>query len=160
MTKTEAEEIIKILETLIGIAEVSIILNTFVSAFEHKSILKDDGTYYLHGSFNLGGTLSGRLSSSNPNMQNLPSTGSVYAKHIKECFKAPKGWLLCGADFSSLEDRISALTTRDPNKLKVYTGHKVYELIVDGTCHHIRDDAIIDFDGKTYTGEEFYEAHR
>ena len=31
------------------------------------------------------------------------------------------GWLWCGADFSSLEDRISALQTGDPNKLKVYT---------------------------------------
>jgi DNA polymerase-1 len=35
--------------------------------------------------------------------------------------RAPKGWLFVGADFLSLEDKISALLTRDPNKLKVYT---------------------------------------
>nr|WP_232373554.1 DNA polymerase [Alteromonas sp. RKMC-009] len=40
---------------------------------------------------------------------------------VKKCFKAPKGWVFMGADFASLEDRISALTTKDPEKLKVYT---------------------------------------
>ena len=36
------------------------------------------------------------------NMQNLPSTGSIYAKPIKKCFKPPKDWLLVGADFNAL----------------------------------------------------------
>lgn len=61
------------------------------------------------------------------NLQNLPSTGSIYAKTIKTCFKPPEGWLLLSADFSSLEDRISALTTKDTNKLKVYE---------EGYCGH------------------------
>lgn len=52
-------------------------------------------------------------------MQNIPA-GSVYGKVIKKCFAAPSGWIFCGADFNSLEDYISALTTKDPNKLKVY----------------------------------------
>ncbi len=111
----------KILQTLIEIADASIILNTFVNSFIEKIVLKEDGIYYLHGNFNLGGTVSGRLSSSRINLQNLPSTGSKYAKDIKKCFIAPPGWILVGVDFSSLEDRISALTTKDPNKLKVYT---------------------------------------
>lgn len=86
-----------------------------------------DGWHYLFGYFNLGGTLSGRLSSSGPNLQNLPSTGKGhplklrFAKLIKSCFQAPPGWLFVGIDFASLEDRISALTTKDPNKLRVYT---------------------------------------
>jgi len=109
-----------IFEALIGLADVGIIITTFISAFLTKSILKEDGHWYLHGNFNIGGTVSGRLSSSGPNLQNIPSS-SKYAKHIKRCFKAPEGWLFVGADFASLEDRISALTTKDPNKLKVYT---------------------------------------
>lgn len=40
---------------------------------------------------------------------------------LKECFTYEGGWLFMGLDFASLEDRISALTTKDPNKLKVYT---------------------------------------
>ena len=51
--------------------------------------------------------------------QNLPSN-STYGKLIKSCVQAPSDWLYVGLDFSSLEDRISALTTKDPNKLKVY----------------------------------------
>jgi len=121
---TEREEAIekaKVLKSLIALAEVDIILSTFVSAFTDKTIPKSDGMNYLHGNFNLGGTVSGRLSSSKVNLQNLPSSGSKYSKHVKECFAAPEGWLMLGADFTSLEDRISALTTKDKNKLKVYT---------------------------------------
>ena len=123
MSKTTREQAIaqaKILKALIAISEAEIIQNTFIKAFLERSVLKHDGMYYLHGNFNLGGTLSGRLSSSKINLQNLPSTGSKYAKDIKKCFEAPLGWMLAGADFSSLEDKISALTTKDPNKLKVY----------------------------------------
>lgn len=114
-------ELHAVLDALIGFFEVDKIIGTFIKAFKENSILKADGWHYLHGNFNLGGTVSGRLSSSGPNMQNLPSTGSRYAKLIKSCFSAPPGALFCGADFNSLEDRISALTTRDKNKLKVYT---------------------------------------
>lgn len=74
--------------------------------------VEDDASYFACGVFS--------HNSSKPNLQNIPSTGTKYAKLIKGCFKAPEGWLLMSADFSSLEDRISALTTKDPNKLKVY----------------------------------------
>lgn len=107
-----------LLAALIGYGKVTKILSTFIPAFE-KGIDKIDGCKYLHGCFNLGGTVSGRLSSSDPNMQNLPA-GSIFGKLIKSCFVAPEGWLLCGADFNSLEDMISALTTKDRNKLAVY----------------------------------------
>ena len=108
------------LDAMVEYNAVYIILNTFIPAFEEAQ-LGPDGWHYLFGNFNLGGTVSGRLSSSKPNLQNLPATGSRYAKLIKTIFKAPPGWLFCGLDFASLEDRISALTTKDPQKLKVYT---------------------------------------
>jgi DNA polymerase-1 len=108
-----------LLAALIEYGKVTKILSTFIPAFE-GSVSKDDSdTVWLHGSFNLGGTVSGRLSSSDPNLQNIPS-GSKYGKLIKSCFCAPEGYLFCGADFNSLEDYISALTTKDPNKLDVY----------------------------------------
>ena len=115
----------QLIEALIGYGEVDKILSTFIPAFE-RAIAKGDGVVWLHGCFNIGGAVSGRLSSSDPNLQNLPAgnTGSkakqLYGKLIKSCFAAPEGWLFCGADFNSLEDYISALTTKDPNKLKVY----------------------------------------
>ena len=115
---TDKPEIQELLNALVKYSGINKILTAFIPSFE-KALLKGDGAHYLHGGFNIGGTVSGRLSSSKPNLQQLPS-GSTYGKLIKKCFKAPKGWLFCGADFNSLEDYISALTTKDPNKLDVY----------------------------------------
>ena len=109
-----------LLQNLIDFKAVDKILTSFIPAFEAAPKAKD-GWHYLFGFFNLGGTLSGRLSSNGPNLQNLPASGSRYAKIVKKMFRAPPGWLFVGLDFNSLEDRISALTTKDPNKLKVYT---------------------------------------
>lgn len=129
MDKQGAIKTVKLLKSLVDIADARIIQNTFVSAFKEKSITDSNDQQFLQGNFNLGGTVSGRLSSSNPNLQNIPSTGSQYAKLIKECFRLnDPEWIIVGADFSSLEDKISALTTRDPNKLKVYLE------LFDGHC--------------------------
>lgn len=119
LNHTKEPAYLEIIEALLGFSGVDKILTAFIPAFE-RGVKKADGMRYLHGGFNLGGTVSGRLSSSKPNMQNLPS-GSTYGKLVKQCFRAPSGWLFCGADFSSLEDRINALLTKDPAKLKVYT---------------------------------------
>ena len=53
--------------------------------------------------------------------QQLPSTGSRFAKPVKEVFVSNNEWIMCGIDFNALESRIDALTTKDPNKLKVFS---------------------------------------
>ena len=116
---TTIETVKDFLKALAAYKTVEKILSSFIPAME-KAVLGPDGWHYLFGNFNLGGTVSGRLSSSDPNLQNIPAN-SKYAKLIKSCFVAPLGWIFAGLDFASLEDRISALTTKDPNKLKVYT---------------------------------------
>lgn len=118
LNHTSNQEYKDVLNALIGLSKVEKILSSFIPAFK-KAKDKTLGSW-LHGNFNLNGTVSGRLSSNNPNLQNLPS-GSEYGKLIKSCFKAPKGWVFAGADFASLEDRINTLLTKDPNKLSVYT---------------------------------------
>lgn len=112
------QEQVDLLQALINYFKVDKILSTFIPAFE-SGILKADGMRYLHGSFNIGGTRSGRLSSSDPNLQQLPSN-SAWADLIKLIFGAPDGYIMVGADFNSLEDYISALLSKDTNKLKVY----------------------------------------
>ena len=124
---TKNPKLIEVLTALVEIKDVSIILTTFIPALEN-AYPASDGWHYLFGSFNLGGTVSGRLSSNSPNLQNIPATGSKYAKVIKSCFEAPSGWIFVGLDFDSLEDKISAVTTKDPNKIKVYTDN------FDGHC--------------------------
>jgi len=86
-----------ILEALFELTKVSKLLTSFIPAFLNS--FKVDNGYRLHGNFNLTGTKSMRLSSNNVNLQNLPSTGTSYAKLIKKCFKAPTGWVMVGADF-------------------------------------------------------------
>ena len=172
---------ISVLKTLLAYAQVEKIVSSFVPAFV-AGTMKSDGTLWLHGSFNLGGTVSGRLSSSEPNLQNIPAS-SAYAKRIKEAFVAPAGWLFVGADFNSLEDYISALTTKDPNKLKVYLdgfdGHclraatyfaenmrdieiapdnaDTYSAVVDGETIYFHSEEEIDYLGKTMTGKDLYD---
>ena len=119
VNQTSEPEVKELLLAFIDYFEVIKILTTFIPAFEN-SVPAKDGTNYLFGNFNLGGTASGRLSSSNINLQQLPSTGTKYAKVIKECFVPPKGYLFVGLDFASLEAHIDALVTRDPNKLAIY----------------------------------------
>jgi DNA polymerase-1 len=110
--KWQGKGYVELIQHIIELHDVNKILNTFIPAFKENNIAKESWNY-LHGGFNLGGTKSGRLSSSDPNLQNIPSTGTQYAKAIKQCFQAPpytnkhnpKGWLLVGADFFSLEDK-------------------------------------------------------
>ena len=116
---TENQEIKELLQALIDYKDVIKILTAFIPAFKNAP-LASDGCCYLFGNFNLGGTVSARLSSSNVNLQQLPATGSKFAKLIKSCFVAPKGWVLCGLDYNALESHIDALVTKDEAKLQVY----------------------------------------
>lgn len=118
---TDNEEIKKILQSLVDFYAVDKILTAFIPAFKDAVYSPKLDWHFLIGNFNLGGTVSGRLSSNRPNLQQLPATGTKYAKLMKSCFQTPKGWCLCGLDFNALEDHISALLTKDKNKLKVYT---------------------------------------
>lgn len=104
-----------LLEAILAVSAADKIKGTFISAFEEFSHKHPSGDCYLNGNLKLGGTASGRLSSNNPNLQNLPSK-SDYGKLVKECFVAPEGWLFCGADFNALEDKIGAILSKDEMK--------------------------------------------
>lgn len=126
-----------VISCLKALSDVSKILSAFIPQFKN-AFKKGNGRAYLHGNFNLGGTVSGRLSSSEPNLQQIPSN-SVYGKLIKECFAAADGWIFAGADWNALEDRINALLTQDPNKVKVFTdgydGHSLRAVGYWGAKH-------------------------
>lgn len=186
LVHTKDPEVLRFLEILMEFKASAIILSTFLPAFL-KAKQGKDGWYYLFGNFRLGGTASGRLSSNNPNLQNIPSSGSSKAKQrlaklIKECFEAPPGWLFVGLDFDSLEDKISAVTTKDPQKIKVYTdgydGHclralayfqdhmpdielapdaaKTYEATIGDKKIYFHADEEIDYMGQKLSGKELF----
>lgn len=90
----------------------------------------------------------------------MPATGTVWAKPFKKCFKAPDGFIFCGSDFSSLEDHISALLTKDPEKLKVYIPGINYKVIINGETKYIGSDDTIEYNGVTYTGDSLYQTFK
>lgn len=119
-------QILEVLGELRNYADCSKILSTFIRAFQHDSITCPDGSTRIFGNFRMGGTVSGRLSSNSPNMQNLPS-GSRFGKLIKSCFIAPPNHLFVMSDYAALEDVVNTLLTKDPAKQKVmidgFDGH-------------------------------------
>jgi DNA polymerase-1 len=123
---TKNKEYLLVIESLMQFALSDKILSTFINKFL-EGPLAPDGMHYVYGNFNLGGTVSGRLSASGGlNLQTIPS-GSTFAKIIKKCFVAPPKMVFVGSDFNGLEDVINTLLTRDPNKEKVlidgFDGH-------------------------------------
>ena len=115
MTKERLKYILEIIELLLEYSNSAIIKNNFVKAFKNNTI-----NNRLYGSYNLFGTKSCRLTSNDPNLLNLPSTGSVYAKAIKKCFKAEKDYIFCMIDYGALEDRIMANLSKDKNKCSIF----------------------------------------
>lgn len=75
--------------------------------------------FRIRGTFNLHGTETGRLSSSNPNMQNIPRD-----KMIKNLFCATPGYMLLQLDYSQAELRVLAMLSEDPYLINVYVQGK------------------------------------
>ena len=98
---------------------------------EHRQLLKLKGTYLdalpqladangrIHTTFNQVGTATGRLSSTNPNLQNIPIRTAV-GREIRAAFIAAPGNLLMSADYSQIELRLMAHFSGDPLLVDAY----------------------------------------
>ncbi|TAF11373.1 MAG: DNA polymerase I [Nostocales cyanobacterium] len=73
----------------------------------------------LHTDFNQTATSTGRLSSSNPNLQNIPIR-TAFSRQIRKAFLPESGWLMVAADYSQIELRILAHLSQEPILLKAY----------------------------------------
>jgi DNA polymerase-1 len=78
--------------------------NTYVDALPE---LADPDTHRVHTTFNPTGSATGRLSSVNPNLQNIP-VRTEYGRNIRAAFIAAPGWQLVAADYSQIELRVLA----------------------------------------------------
>ena len=133
--------------------EMSTVITTFIPAFLKYSH-KKSGMYYLMGNYKVPSTISGRPSSSKPNLLNIPSTGSPLKKPVKKCFKAPKGRCILGADYSSQEHKANALITKDPNMLAEY------ESGIDGHCLRAVKYFFKKFDSTFRKKLKYYESNK
>lgn len=76
-------------------------------------------THRLHTSFNQAGTVTGRLSSSDPNLQNIPAR-TEEGKLIRHAFIAPEGYSIVSIDYSQIELRLIAHIAEDPNLIDAF----------------------------------------
>jgi DNA polymerase-1 len=96
--------------------ELTKLLNTYLEPLPERL---DPRTGRLHTTFNQMVAATGRLSSSNPNLQNIPVRTDLGAE-IRACFVAEEGWRLIVADYSQIELRLMALLSQEPALLQAY----------------------------------------
>jgi DNA polymerase-1 len=96
--------------------ELSKLQSTYVDALP---ALVNPQTGRIHTSFNQTGTTTGRLSSSNPNLQNIPAR-TARGREVRHAFIAPEGWLLLAADYSQIELRVLAQVSGDEGLRKAF----------------------------------------
>ncbi|MBE6423215.1 DNA polymerase I [Succinivibrio dextrinosolvens] len=102
-------------------------LSKLISTYTEKlQTLISPKTSRIYTSFNQTGTVTGRLSSSDPNLQNIPAR-TEEGKMIRKAFIAPEGYKIIAADYSQIELRLIAHISEDPNLRKAFlAGHDIH----------------------------------
>ena len=105
-----------IVDDILNFRGLKKLLGTYVDALPK---LINPQTGHIHTSFNQTVTATGRLSSSDPNLQNIPVRGED-GKEIRKCFIPEKDCLFFSADYSQIELRVMAHLSQDENMMKAF----------------------------------------
>lgn len=105
-----------VIDHLFEYRELTKLLSTYVAALPQ---LVDSTTGRVHSSFNQTVTATGRLSSSDPNLQNIPARGDWGAR-IRRAFIAETGNRLISVDYSQIELRVAAHLSQDKRMIEVF----------------------------------------
>lgn len=108
---SQSTGIVFLCKCLLQLREISKLLSTYVEGLAKKI----DGDGRLRGGFFLQGTATGRLSSSGPNLQNIPR-----GSRVKSMFEAEEGWTYIEADASQIELRVVASVAPEPIMITAY----------------------------------------
>jgi DNA polymerase-1 len=112
----ELKDLHPIVDLILEHRQLAKIKSTYVDALP---LLVNRETGRVHTSYNQTGTVTGRISSSDPNLQNIPVRTEL-GRHVRSAFVAQEGWVLLGADYSQVELRILAHISQDPNLLAAF----------------------------------------
>lgn len=119
------------LDSLLELRGLEKMYKTYIEGWHEKT--QDDDR--LHGRFLIHGTTSGRLSSAEPNAQQIPKTS--VDPNIKKQLVAPKGTLYIASDFSQAELRIMAHLSGDETYLNAFNSGQDPHLAIAATKYHV-----------------------
>lgn len=105
-----------VVDTILEYRTLSKLKSTYVDAL--PALMRKD-SQRVHTNFNQTATATGRLSSSNPNLQNIPIR-TEFSRQIRKAFLPEDNWLLVSADYSQIELRILAHLSQEPVLVEAY----------------------------------------
>ncbi len=140
----------RIINLILEYRELQKLLSTYVDVIPEYL----DKASRLHGDFILSGTTTGRMSSQNPNLQNIPK-GVSHEGSVRKAFIAEDGFKLVSFDYSQVELRIAAILSNDQNLIDIFkkgedvhsaVASKVFDIALDEVDQEMRRKAkIINF---------------
>ena len=143
------------LDKLLELRGLEKMYKTYIEGWNEK--VQDDDR--LHGRFLIHGTTSGRLSSAEPNAQQIPKTS--VDPNIKLQLKAPKGTLYIASDFSQAELRIMAHLSGDETYLNAFNSGQDPHLAIAATKYHIPyEEALKIYEDENHPEHKIWKVRR
>ena len=143
------------LDRLLELRGLEKMYKTYIEGWNEK--VQDDDR--LHGRFLIHGTTSGRLSSAEPNAQQIPKTS--VDPNIKLQLKAPKGTLYIASDFSQAELRIMAHLSGDETYLNAFNSGQDPHLAIAATKYHIPyEEALKIYEDENHQEHKIWKVRR
>lgn len=143
------------LDSLLELRGLEKMYKTYIEGW-HEKIQDDDR---LHGRFLIHGTTSGRLSSAEPNAQQIPKTS--VDPNIKKQLVAPKGTLYIASDFSQAELRIMAHLSGDETYLNAFNSGQDPHLAIAATKYHVPyEEALKIYEDENHPDHKIWKVRR
>lgn len=143
------------LDSLLELRGLEKMYKTYIKGWHEKT--QDDDR--LHGRFRIHGTTSGRLSSAEPNAQQIPKTS--VDPNIKKQLVAPKGTLYIASDFSQAELRIMAHLSGDETYLNAFNSGQDPHLAIAATKYHVPyEEALKIYEDENHPDHKIWKVRR
>lgn len=143
------------LDSLLELRSLEKMYKTYIEGWHEKT--QDDDR--LHGRFLIHGTTSGRLSSAEPNAQQIPKTS--VDPNIKKQLVAPKGTLYIASDFSQAELRIMAHLSGDETYLNAFNSGQDPHLAIAATKYHVPyEEALKIYEDENHPDHKIWKVRR
>ena len=143
------------LDSLLELRGLEKMYQTYIEGWHEKT--QDDDR--LHGRFLIHGTTSGRLSSAEPNAQQIPKTS--VDPNIKKQLVAPKGTLYIASDFSQAELRIMAHLSGDETYLNAFNSGQDPHLAIAATKYHVPyEEALKIYEDENHPDHKIWKVRR